>query len=176
MEAKKFLWRGAGDGAAGFEQDDARSKEQGFAKIVGYEDDRLAEAAGQGAEFALELGTSDGIERAEGLVHKQNGGISRESAGHADALALASGEFARAAAAKFRRIKSDERQELSDANGSAAAVPFFERRNEADVFRNREMGEEAGVLNDITDATAEADGVPRGGRAILNKDFPFRGQ
>ena len=89
IEAKKFLRRRAGDDAAGFEQDNAGGEEQGFAEIVGNEDNGFAEAAGEGAKFALEFGACDGIERAEGLVHDEDGRIGGESAGDTDALALA---------------------------------------------------------------------------------------
>ncbi len=126
IEAEKFLRGSAGDDAAGFEQDDARGKQQGFAQIVSDEHDGLAKAAGECAEFALELGAGDGIECAEGLVHEKNGWISSEGAGNTDALALAAGKFAGAAAGKFRWIKSNQGQELPDAHGGAAGVPFFE--------------------------------------------------
>ncbi len=175
IEAEEFLWRSSGDDAAGLKQDDARSEEQGFAQIVGNEHDGLAEAARQCAEFALELGAGDGIERSEGLVHEENGGISGEGAGNTDALALAAGKFARAAVGKFRWIKSNQSQELPDAHGGAAAVPFLKRGDECDVFRDCEMGEKTGVLNDVTNAATKTDGVPSGSRAILDEDFPSRG-
>src|SRR5437773_1689148 len=44
------------------------------------------------------------------------------------------------------------------------------------IFRDREMGEETSVLNDVADAAAEAYGIPRTGGAILNQDFSFRGK
>ncbi len=145
-------------------------------QIVSNEDDGFAETAGQGAEFALELGTSHRIERAKRFVHEQNWRIGGESAGDADALALSAGKFAGVAAGKFSRIKSNESQELPDANGRAAAVPLFERGNEANIFGNRKMGKEAGVLNDVADAAAEADGVPSGSGAAIDQNFPVRGK
>jgi len=33
IQAKKFIWRGGGDDAAGLEQDDARGQEKGFPEI-----------------------------------------------------------------------------------------------------------------------------------------------
>ena len=171
---KKFLWRGAGNDAADFEQDDARGEEQGLAQIVSDKDDGLAEAAGEGAKFALEFGAGDGIQRAKRLVHEQDGRISGKGAGNAYALTLSAGKFAGAAVGKFSRVKSDEGQELTNANSGATAIPSFECRNEADVFRDSEMGEESGILNDVSDAAAETDGIPIGGGAILDEDFPFR--
>ncbi len=174
IETKKFLRRRAGNDPAGFEQNNARGQQQSFVQIVRYENDRFAEALGQGAEFALEFGASNGVERAERFVHQENWRIGSESAGDPDALALAAGKFARAAGGKFRRIKSDESQELPDANGRAAAVPLFERGNETNIFSNRKMRKEAGVLNDVADATAEPYGVPSGSGAAVDQNFPVR--
>ena len=176
VEAKKFLRRGAGNDAAGLEQDNARGEEQGFAQVVSDEDDGLAETAGKGAEFALELGARDGIERAEGLVHQKDGRIGSESTGDTDALTLAAGKFAGAAMGEFAGFEADKLEHFIDASGGAGGVPLFQSGNKGDVFRDSEMGEEASVLNDVTDAAAEADGVPIGGRAILDEDFPFRGK
>src|ERR1700674_1343925 len=173
VEAKELLWSGAGNDAAGFEQDDAGSEKQGFAEIVSDEDDGLAETAGEGAKFALEFGAGDGIERAEGLVHEQNGRIGRKGAGNADALTLAAGEFAGAAMGEFAGIETDKLEHFLDSGGGAGGVPAFQSGDEGDIFCHGEMGEEAGVLNDVTHAAAEADGVPGGGRAALDEDFPF---
>ncbi|OLE60724.1 MAG: hypothetical protein AUI36_12115 [Cyanobacteria bacterium 13_1_40CM_2_61_4] len=173
VEAKELLWSSAGNDAASFEQDDAGSEKQRFAEVVGDEDDGLAEAAGEIAEFTLELGTGDRVERAEGLVHEQDGRIGGEGARDADALALASGKFAGAATRKFARIEADKLEHFLDAGGGAGGVPVFQSGDEGDIFCDGEMGEEAGVLNDVTHAAAEAYGVPGGGRAALDEDFPL---
>src|SRR5216684_4395721 len=115
IKAQEFLWRSSGDDAAGFEQDDAGSEEQRFAQIVSDEHDGLAEAAGEGAEFALELGAGDGIERAEGLVHQKKGRIGGEGTSDADALALAAGKLARTAMREFAGIEADKMQHFIDA-------------------------------------------------------------
>jgi hypothetical protein len=70
------------------------------------EDDGFFEAASEGAEFALKLGASDGIEGAERLVHEKDGRVGSEGAGDADALALAAGKFARTARGKFGGIET----------------------------------------------------------------------
>ncbi len=170
VEAKKFLRRSAGNDAAGLQQHDARSEEQSFTQIMRDKNDCFAEATGESAEFALELGAGDGIERAEGLVHKENRRVGGEGAGHADALALAAREFAGAAAGEFARIEADKLEHFVDAGGDAGGIPFFQSGNEGDVFRNREMGEKARLLNNVPDATAKADGVPFHGRAVMHKD------
>ncbi len=143
---------------------------------MGDENDSFAKAAGERREFALDFSTSDRIERAERFVHEQYRWIGRKRASNADALTLAAGELAGVAVCKFGRIKSNQVQEFSDSNGSAAAVPFFKRRYESDVLRDREVREQACVLNNISDAAAETDGVPIAGRDPLDQDFPFCGQ
>ena len=176
IDAEKFLGRSDSDDAASFEKNDTRGEQQSLAEVVSDENDGFAKAMRQGAEFALQLGAGDGIERAEGLIHKKDGWIGGESACDSHALALAAGEFAGVAVSKFSGVQSDEGQEFADANGGAATVPFFERGDQGDVFGNRKMGEETGVLNDVPDAAAELDGVPLRGGAILDKNLAFGGK
>src|SRR2546425_8696663 len=132
--------------------------------------DCFAEATGESAELALELGAGDGVERAEGLVHEENRRVGGESAGDADALPLATREFAGAAAGEFARIEADKLEHFVNAGGDAGGIPFFQSGNEGDVFRNREMGEKAHLLNNVSDAAAKADGVPIDGGAVMDKD------
>ena len=174
LETEKFLRRSHGHDAASFEQDDTRSEQQSFAQVVSDEDDGFAEAAGEGAEFTLQLGARDGVERAEWLVHEQNRGIGGKSAGNAHALALAARKFAGAAVRKFSWLKPHKYKEFTDTSRRAAAVPFFQRGNESDVFRDGEMRKEAGLLNDVTDASAEAYEIPIAGGALLDQDFTLR--
>ncbi len=176
IKAKKFLRRGAGDDAARLEQNDSRGEKEGFAQIVGDEDDGLAEAARQGAEFALEFGASDGIEGAKGLVHQKNGRIGGEGASNADALALAAGKFAGTAMGKFARIEADEVEHFLDAGGDARGVPLSQSGNQGDIFCNGEVGEKTSVLDDVTDAAAEANEIPIASGTLLDKDFSLRGK
>jgi len=103
------------------------------------------------------------------------GGSARKGRGDADALTLAAGELT-GWRSEILMDRGHQGEELPDSNGSAAAVPFFKRRNKGNVFRDREVREEAGILNNVSDATAEADGVPIAGRRCLGEDFPLRGQ
>ena len=176
IEAKKFQWRGAGDNAAGFEQDDAGREEKSFAQIVSDEDDRFAKTVDQRAEFALKLGASDGIESAERFVHQENRWIGGESAGDSYALPLSSRKFARMAMREFARIEADKVEHFFDARGDAGGIPTFQAGYEAHILRHGEMREQAGFLNNVADTAAEADGVPSGGRATLDEDFSFRGK
>ena len=176
VEAEEIQGRSGCDNAAGLKQDDAGSEEKSFAKIVGDEDDGLAETASKGAEFALKLGAGDGIEGTEGFIHQENGRIGGKGAGDANALTLAAGKFAGAAVGKFRWIKSDHGEELPDAHGDATAIPLLKRGDEGDVFRNGEMRKETGFLDDVTNAAAEVDGVPFSRGTPLDEDLALRGK
>src|SRR5258708_40111445 len=105
IDARKFLRSGVGDDASAFEKYDAGGEEQRFAKIVGDEDDGLAEAAREGAEFALKLGAGDGVERAEGLVHQENGRVGGEGASDADAVAPTAGKLVRPPRGEFGGVE-----------------------------------------------------------------------
>ena len=140
------------------------------------EDDGLSEAASEGAELALKLGARNGIERAKGLVHQENWRIRGESAGHPDTLALAAREFSWTAMSEFGRVEADELEHFFDSGGHARCIPIFEAGNEGNVLGDREMGEEAGLLDDVTNAAAEPNRVPVGCGAVLDEDIALRGE
>jgi hypothetical protein len=141
IDARKFPRSGVGDDASTFEKYDARGEEQRFAKVVGDEDDGLAEAAREGAEFALKLGAGDGIERAEGFVHQENGRVGGEGASDADALALTAGKLVRPPRGEFGGIEADQGEEFVDTGAGPGSIPFFERGDQCYVFGDREMRE-----------------------------------
>jgi len=173
IKAKEFLRRGAGNDAAGFQQNDAGSKQQGFPQIVSDENDGFAEAAGECTKFTLKLSAGDGIEGAKWFIHQQDRGIRGKGAGHTDTLTLPSRELPRAALCEFARIEAHELEHFLNSRGGASRIPFFQSRNEGDILCHSEMGEETGVLDDVADAAAEADGVPIGGGATLHEDLPL---
>ncbi len=173
VDVKKFPGCGGCNDAARLEQNDSRREEQGFADIVGDEDDGFAEAASERAELALQFGASDGIESAERFVHQQNRRVRGERARDPDALPLAAGKLVRAARGEFAGIESDEGQELLDASGDASGIPFFECRHQGNVFSDGEMGKQTSFLNNVSNPAAEADGVPLRSGAALDEDLPI---
>lgn len=70
-------------------QRDASGKKEGLANVVRDENDGFLETACKGDEFALKLGAGDGVEGAEGFVHKKDRRISSERTSDTDALTLA---------------------------------------------------------------------------------------
>jgi hypothetical protein len=175
IEAKEFLRRCRCHDAAGLKQHDARGKEQSFVQIVRDENNGFAEAAGERAEFTLQLGAGNGIERPKRFVHQQDGRIGGEGAGHSDALALATGKFARTAICELPSIKAHEVEHFLNACGGASGLPSFQNGNESHIFRNRKMREKTGILNNVPNASTKADQIPSPGRALLDEDFPLRG-
>lgn len=154
IEAQKFLRRSQRGENAVVKKRDARTKKQGLAKIVGNEDDGFAETAGERTEFALKLGASYRIESAKWLVHEKDGRVGGEGASDADALALATGEFAGAAVGEFGRVEADEVKQLLDARANAGGVPLFEGGDESDVLSDGVVRKKASVLDNISDSAA----------------------
>jgi hypothetical protein len=107
IDARKFLRSGIGKDASFFQQDDARRKQERFAKVMRDENDGLGEALGESAEFALKLGAGHGIERAEGFVHQKDWRVGSKSTRNADALALAARELMWSAGSILGRLKPD---------------------------------------------------------------------
>src|SRR5713226_1917232 len=81
--------------AACFHESDACAEQQGFAKIMGDENNCLPQALLEREKFTLQFSARDGIESAERLVHQENGRIGGQRTSHADSLTLSSGEFPR---------------------------------------------------------------------------------
>ena len=75
--------------------------------VVGDEDDRLGDLGLQAQELVLQPLAVDRVDRAEGLVHEQDGRVDRERAGDADALALAAGELGGVAVADLVGVERD---------------------------------------------------------------------
>jgi len=175
IEAKEFLWRCRCHDAASLKEHNARGEEQGFVQIVCDENNGFAEAPGERAEFALKLGASDWIKRPKRLVHQQDGRIGSKGAGDSDALALATGKFARTAIGEFPRVKANEVEHFLNARGGASGFPLFQNGNESHIFRNRKMREETGVLDNVTNASAKADQIPSPVERSWTKISPCEG-
>ena len=61
-----------------------------------------------------------------------------------------------------------------NASGDAGGLPLFQSGNEGDVLRDAEMREEAGILDDVSDAAAEVDGVPISSGTAMHKNLAVR--
>ncbi len=159
---------------AGGQQRDALAEQQGFAQIVGDECDGLSQARGQRAKFALQFGARDRIERAKRLVHQQDGRDRRR--GRARRRRAGAGRRkARGRGGRRIRRRRGRRAGASRGRGRGCALgPAFEARHQRDVALDGPVREQADVLNDVTDAAAQADGVPLRLIAALDEDLRRR--
>lgn len=169
-ELQEILRSFQGDDASALEQDDAGGEEQGLAQIVGDKDDGFAETPGERGKLALQLGAGDGVQRAKGLIHEQDGRVRGEGARHTDALTLATRKLAGIAGGEILAGETDELQQLGDAGGDTRSVPMLEGGDKSDVLRDGEVREQSSFLNDVADAAAQVKGIPCGGGASLDQD------
>src|SRR5258706_1024837 len=113
---------------------------------MSYEDRGLGKISAHGDELALQLQTRHWIERAEGLIEQEHRWIGRERARHADTLLLAAGELSRITRGELGRRKAHALQQFVYAGRGALWRPAFEARNQAHIFGDREMREQAALL------------------------------
>jgi len=142
------------------EQRDVIAEVERFVEVVGDEEDGFAKTRKQGAEHVLHFGAGERVERAEGLVHEEDGGVGGECAGKADALALTSGELVRIAAGEGGGIEPDGGEQFVTATVTFFAGTALGFEHDGDVALHGEVGEEAGLLDDVADAAAEGNEVP----------------
>src|SRR5712692_1283420 len=173
--AQKFLRRVHGHQAAVRQQRNARGEQQRLAHVVRDEDNRLAQARRQIAELALQLPPRHRIERAKRLVHEQDRRVGRERSRDAHALPLSAGKLARPPRGELLRVQAHELEHLADARANALQRPAFERRHEAHVALDREVREQAGFLDDVANAAAQANGIPIGRAPAVHEHFAARG-
>ena len=127
--------------------------------VVRDDDDGLVQLLLDREELVLQPHAGDGVHRAEGLVHEQDGRVGRQRAGDADALLLAAGHLLGEPAPEGVRVQPDEFQQLGDPGAGAGLVPAEEARHRADVLLHRPVREQAARLDDVADALAEVVGV-----------------
>src|SRR5688572_23436870 len=101
---------------ADVEDDDAVAELDRLVDVVRDEDDRLADTVLQAEQLVLEPLPDDRVDRAEGLVHEQDGRIRREGPGDTHPLLLAAGELGRVPLGQ-RGIEADQVDQLPDADG-----------------------------------------------------------
>ena len=70
------------------------------------------------AKIVAERVAGQGIERAERLVHQHDARLCRQRARHADALALAAGQFVRQPVAILRAVEPHQIEQFIDPRGN----------------------------------------------------------
>ncbi|MNI52301.1 hypothetical protein D3C73_1070670 [compost metagenome] len=132
------------------------------------EHDGLAQFLLQAQEFTLQLFPGDGIRGTEGFVHEHHGRIRGQGPRNANTLLLPAGQLARVAGGERFGVKLDDGQQLFDAVPRALLVPAQELGHHRDVLRDGHMREQADLLDDVADPTAQLVGVQ--GQDVLTVD------
>src|SRR4051812_39468538 len=153
-----------------FHECDTIAQQQSLAQIVGYEDRRFLQALLQSAKFFLNLGTSDWIECAEWFIEEKVRGIGSQSPRHSDSLALASGELLRIAVEQIGS-EANHGQQFSHSCANFFGGPVLNSWNQSDIFFDSEMRKQSALLNDVSNAAAQANGIPGSGRSAVHADF-----
>ena len=97
----------------------------------------------------------DRVDGGERLVHQQHRRVGGERARDADALLLTAGELRRVALRVRVGVEPDELEQLARARLAACAVPAEQRRHGRDVGLDRQVREQADLLDDVADAAAQ---------------------
>ena len=125
-----------------------------------HDDDRLADVRLNAPEFGVQLRARQRIERAEWLVHQQYWRIDGEGARDPDALPLAPGELVGPTPGELLSVQADELEQRRDPSVDTLFRPALEARNDPDVPADCHMRKQSHLLQYISDAAPEADGVP----------------
>ena len=122
---------------------------------MGDHDRGQAELAVQLAKIVAQRIAGEGIERAERLVHQHDARLCGERARHADALALAAGEFMRQAVAVLRAVEPHQVEQFVHPRGNLGGRRAQQLRRDADIAGDAEMRKQPAALEDIADPPAQ---------------------
>jgi hypothetical protein len=133
--------------------DDAIRKEESLANVMCNEERRYACFTPKAEELLLQLGASDRVERAEGLIEKQNRLTRRESAGDGSPLPLPTGELVRPSLAENRCIETGRSQRACRTLVSVGHSA--EGRYERDIAIDSPVRQQSALLRDVSDRSSE---------------------
>src|SRR3954471_9421162 len=153
-----------------FHKRDTIAQQQSLPQIVRYEDRSFLQALLQSAELFLNLGTRDWIERAEWFIEEKDRGIGSQSPRHSDSLALASGELLRIAVEQIGS-EANHGQQFSHSCANFFRGPVLNSWDHSNISLDSEMREQSALLNDVSSAAAQANGIPGSGRSAVHADF-----
>ena len=107
------------------------------------------------AKIVAERVAGEGIERAERLVHQHDARLCGERARHADALALAAGEFMRQAVAILRAVEPHQVEQFVHPRRNLGSRRAQQLRRDADIAGDAQMRKQPAALEDIADPPAQ---------------------
>jgi hypothetical protein len=117
----------------------------------------------------------DPVDRAEGLVHEEDGRVHAQGPRHAHALALATRQLVGVAVAERGRVKTDELQQLVDPPVDAVVGPSAEPGDGGDVLADGLMREQAHLLDHVAHPSPEQHRVGPGDVLAVEQDAARRG-
>ncbi len=139
--------------------------------VVGDEHDRLADLVLEAQELVLEALAVDRVDRAERLVHQHQRRVGGQRAGDADALALAARQLGRVAARDaVDLLETDEPEQLVDARRDPGPLPAQQPGDGRDVVGDRQVREQADLLDDVADLAPQVGRVAIEHRAAVEQD------
>ena len=126
---------------------------------MGDEDDGLVQLLLKPQQLVLKLGTGDGVQGAEGLVHEDDLRVHGKGTCHADALLLAAGQLGGVAVQVLVRVHAHQVHQLQRPRPGAFRVGFGQAGDDLDVLPDGHVGEQAGLLDDVAHAAPELEDV-----------------
>ena len=150
----------------------AIGKQYRLVDIVCDEDDGLPQALMELPQLDLQASARNGIERAEGLVHKQGARARGNGARDPDPLLLSSGELRGITRSVLPRRQTDQAQQLVHPSGDARFIPSQQTRHDRHVLRDRVMREQPALLDDVAHVTAQVWAFELLGRGAVDVDDP----
>ena len=151
------------------QQRDAVGEQDRLVDVVGDEQDRLAELLLQPLHLVLQALAGERVDRAEGLVHEQQGGVGRERAGDADPLRLAARKLARPLGPVDVRVEPDQVEQLVDARVGPLPVPAEQARHGRDVLADGHVGEQPDALDHVAHRAPQLLDLHAGGVAPVDE-------
>src|SRR5579871_1320712 len=152
------MWGENGDELSGFHQPDSGPEPQRLPQVMRHENHRFVQPALKSEKLPLQFIAGERIESAEWFVHQENWRIYGQCPSDADPLSLSAGKLVRIAGGHFRR-EPGELQELVDSAANAGCRAALDLWNQSDVSLNREVRKQPNILDDIADASAQANDV-----------------
>ncbi len=134
------------------EHDDAIGQQDGFLDVVGHDEDALGGHGLLGPEleqFAAQVFGREHVEGGEGLVHEEHFGLDDESAGKADALLHAAGEFL--GVCGLKAVEADGIEHVHAAGAALFGIDAASLEWRFNVFKHGEPGKEREALEDDGD-------------------------
>ena len=139
---------------------------------MGHEHDGFAHFALDPQKLVLQALSGNPVDGTEGLIHQQHRRIGAQRPGYPDPLPLSAGELVRVAVCESARVEADQLEQLADPARDPTLVPTQQARDGRDVVGNREMREEADVLDHVAHPQPQRHGVGMSHILVIVQDAP----